>query len=96
MTERYSTLAPQLSFNFGSGNGWSYISGGIGRSIWSIVPDGLDPLPADQERLKTINYGGGARWFIKNHLAFSFDVRFYATSPSESFEFLPGSPRTTR
>jgi hypothetical protein len=95
VTEQYTALAPQLSFNFGSGNGWSYISGGIASSTWSIVPDGLDSFPTDQQRLKTINYGGGARWFIKPHLAFSFDVRFYAIAPSEPFGFLPGSPRTT-
>src|SRR5262245_34776064 len=40
VTGRFTSMAPQLSFNFGTGNGWSYISGGIGRSRWSIVPDG--------------------------------------------------------
>jgi hypothetical protein len=24
-----------------------------------------------------LNYGGGARWFAKEHLAFTFDIRFY-------------------
>jgi hypothetical protein len=67
VTERFTTLAPQLSFNFGTGDGWSYISGGIGRATWSLVPDGSEPGTADQERLTTINYGGGARWFIKPH-----------------------------
>ena len=38
-------------------------------------------MAADEEPLKTINYGGGARWFTKTHLAFSFDVRFYAINP---------------
>ena len=95
VTERFTSIAPQLSFNFGSGSGWSYISGGIAGSTWSVVPDGLDPLPSDQQRLKTINYGGGARWFIKPHLAFSFDVRFYAIDPSEPNGSQPGSPRTT-
>ena len=42
--------------------------------------------PADSEKLKTINYGGGARWFIKSHLAFSFDVRFYAINPGPAFD----------
>ena len=36
-------------------------------------------------RLKTINYGGGARWFAKAHVAFSFDVRFYAINPGPAF-----------
>jgi hypothetical protein len=94
-TERFANIAPQLSFNFGDGDGWSYISGGIGTSQWSVTRDGSDPLPPDTERLKTINYGGGARWFIKRHLAFSFDVRFYAIDPSTPVPSLPNGPRTT-
>ena len=82
VTERFTYLGPQLSFNFGTGAGWSYISGGIAASTWSVVPDGSIAQPPDEERLKTIDYGGGARWFAKPHLAFSFDVRFYAINPS--------------
>ena len=95
-TERFTTLAPQLSFNFGTGNGWSYISGGVGQSTWAVVPQGQEGFAADSEKLKTLNYGGGARWFMKRHLAFSFDVRFYAINPGTPF-FAPalGSPRTT-
>ena len=89
------SAAPQLSFNFGTGHGWSYLSGGIGRSTWSIVPDGRDPLNADRERLETINYGGGARWFVKPHLAFSVDARFYAIYPGTPDGGRPGGPRTT-
>jgi hypothetical protein len=95
VTERFTHIAPELSFNFGTGNGWSYLSGGIGSSTWSIVPDGSPPLTADNERLETINYGGGARWFVKPHLAFSVDVRFYAVYPGTPQEGKPGSPRTT-
>lgn len=94
-TERFMHAAPQLSFNFGDGDGWSYLSGGIGTSTWSIVPDGQPKAAPDVQRLKTINYGGGARWFIKRHLAFSFDVRFYAIDPSEPIPGLPNGPRTT-
>ena len=94
--EKFLSAAPQLSLNFGSGRGWSYLSGGIGVSQWSLIPDGrVDPFPGDTERLKTINYGGGARWFIKSHLAFSFDVRFYAINPGSPYLENPGSPRTT-
>jgi hypothetical protein len=94
-TETFTHVAPQLSFNFGDGDGWSYISGGIGRSKWSVVPDGVLPTNADVSALKTINYGGGARWFIKEHLAFSFDVRFYAIDPSVPLPGRPSGPRTT-
>lgn len=93
--EKFLTAAPQLSFNFGSGHGWSYLSGGIGLSQWSLIPSGREPFPGDTERLKTINYGGGARWFAKTHLAFSFDVRFYAINPGSPYLGNNGSPRTT-
>lgn len=92
--ERFISVAPQLSFNFGTGNGWSYISGGLGQSTWAIVPEGQEGFPPDSERLKTINYGGGARWFMKSHLAFSFDVRIYAINPGTPYGGFPGSPRT--
>jgi hypothetical protein len=95
-TERFTTIAPQLSFNFGSGTGWSYISGGLSQSTWAVVPQGQEGFAADSEKLKTINYGGGARWFMKRHLAFSFDVRFYAINPGTPFfAGALGSPRTT-
>jgi hypothetical protein len=93
--EKFLTAAPQLSFNFGNAHGWSYLSGGIGLSQWSLIPEGRDPYPGDSERLETINYGGGARWFAKTHLAFSFDVRFYAINPGSPYLGHSGSPRTT-
>jgi len=106
-TETFQTISPQLSFNFGTGYGWSYLSGGIGGSTWSIIPAGQTPFPADSVRMKTINYGGGARWFAKKHLAFSFDVRIYQIDPGAPYDVppgtlpdypagtgLPGSPRT--
>jgi hypothetical protein len=93
--EKFISAAPQLSFNFGTGHGWSYLSGGVGLSQWSVIPAGVEPLDADTARLKTVNYGGGARWFMKSHLAFSFDVRFYAINPSPAEFGYPASPRTT-
>ena len=66
----------------------------MSQSIWSIVPEGQDDYPADTDRVKTINYGGGARWFIKAHLAFSFDVRFYAINPGSAAYRFPQTPRT--
>ena len=94
-TETFTHVAPQVSFNFGDGDGWSYISGGIGPAKWSIVPDGQAPTAADTEALTTIDYGGGARWFIKKHLAFSLDVRFYAINPSAPLPDRPNGPRKT-
>ena len=95
VTSWFTSFTPQLSFNFGTGDGWSYISGGVGKAIWSTVPNALSPLPGDEERLNTVNYGGGARWFAKPHLAFTFDVRFHQIEPGTPLPGLPGSPRAT-
>lgn len=95
VTARFVSGGAQVSFNFGSGDGWSYLSGGIGRSVWQIIPDGAEPQASDEEKLKTINYGGGARWFIKRRLAFSVDVRFHAVNPGTPAFGFNGSPRTT-
>jgi hypothetical protein len=94
VTTRFSTLAPQISFNFGSRNGYSYISGGIGRANLTTERDD-EPLPDPESGSKTINYGGGARWFAKKHVAVSMDVRFYAVNPQEATASRPGYPRMT-
>jgi hypothetical protein len=85
---RVRMFTPQLSFNFGSARGWSYLSAGVGqitvRTVTSEFASGTSSTaPAIPGRtretaaLQTINFGGGARWFNTEHLAFSFDVRFY-------------------
>lgn len=95
VTETFFHAAPEISLNFGDGNGWSYLSGGVGPSIWSLVPSGAGKQAPDVERLQTINYGGGARWFNWPHFAFSIDIRFYAINPSTPLPGLPTGPRTT-
>jgi hypothetical protein len=104
----FTALVPQVSLNFGSDSGWSYLSAGVGRSS---VRNEILPAPGmvttgagstgtgttstdangatassetttadtimDSGGLTTINIGGGARWFAKQHLAFTFDVRFH-------------------
>jgi hypothetical protein len=95
VTETFKHVAPELSFNFGNGNGWSYLSAGLGPALWSVVPDGTAKSGPDVERLRTLNYGGGARWFVNPHLAFALDARFYAIDPSTAVGGRPGGPRTT-
>jgi hypothetical protein len=95
VTTRFISFTPQLSLNFGTGNGWSFLSGGIGSARLSIVPDGGVETPADLTSLRTVNYGGGARWFIKRRLAFTLDVRFHQLDPGTPEAGLPGSPRMT-
>lgn len=93
VTEHYTAVSPQISFNFGTGAGWSYLSAGVGTSVWSAEADGAAPLPADDERLISYNYGGGARWFVKRHVAFTFDVRFHDVYGGTPVLGFPGSPR---
>ncbi len=83
-----TTLAPQLSLNFGSSTGWSYISAGVGQvritSTASPYASGSSSSAStvaekvlELQRRQAINFGGGARWFLSSHVAFSFDVRFH-------------------
>jgi hypothetical protein len=83
-----TAIAPQISFNFGTTQGWSYLSGGYGSGTVRTAASGtlLGPLPAtatlvrDEGRAAAVNYGGGARWFIRDHLAVGFDLRFHRLS----------------
>ena len=70
-------IAPQLSLNFGSRNGWSYLSAGVG--LGSVNSQAQDSAPGERQSggLRTVNYGGGARWFITARLAFGVDLRAY-------------------
>lgn len=72
----FSVLSPQVSLNFGGQNGWSYLSGGLGLASFTTEREDAPVADADG-RTRALNYGGGARWFAKEHLAFCFDLRFY-------------------
>lgn len=92
---RLAALAPQVSLNFGTRKGWSYISVGMGPAIYSFklaeAPD-----PAAVPRVTALNFGAGARWFAKRHLAFSFDLRWYSLGEqAETLEtaFVPSTTR---
>lgn len=74
---RWSHFSPQVSLNFGSRDGWSYLTVGRGKSkVTSELED--DPQPDRETSAATLNYGGGARWFARKHLAFNLDLRFYS------------------
>lgn len=94
VNSRFAAISPQVSFNFGARDGWSYISGGIGWATFTAERQD-QPLPSPESRIKTINYGGGARWFAKKHLAVSMDLRFYAVNPQLPTSSRPGFPRMT-
>lgn len=90
----FTAISPQLSFNFGTRDGWSYLSGGIGRSRLSLYTEGSGA--PEQPTANTLNYGGGVRWFTSDRLAFTIDARFYAISPLEEGNGTPRSPRMTQ
>jgi hypothetical protein len=92
VTTQVSAFAPQISFNFGRDEGWSYISGGLG-SARLTSERGDVPVAETAARTRMLNYGGGARWFNSPRMAFTFDVRFYAISPRASTTTVPGYPR---
>ena len=78
-----TAVTPQLSLNFGRRDGWSYVSGGIGWGTLSIEQE-EEPYDASPPRVRTINYGGGARWFARKHLAFNLDFRFHRIAAQEA------------
>ena len=76
-----STIAPQVSFNFGSSNGWSYLSAGLGRAwVATNVARETGSAVTKTDGITSVNYGGGARWFLKRRLAAGFDVRVHRLS----------------
>jgi hypothetical protein len=91
---RFTTFSPELSLNFGHRNGWSYISGGMfGRSKLYLERE-TAPV-SDAPNRTTINYGGGARWFTSDHLAFSVDFRWYSLAEQAASAGIVAQPRTT-
>ena len=79
---RFSALVPQVSLNFGTSRGWSYIGGGL-AFVRRAIGD-VDAEIAEWPRLTGIHYGGGARWFMNPHVAFMFDLRFYRIPEQEA------------
>jgi opacity protein-like surface antigen len=85
---RLASIVPQVSVNFGHRLGWSYISGGLGRT--RVRSEVAEPLagtviaPAESSWVRTLNYGAGARWFINDHVAFTVDLRWFKVSAVEA------------
>jgi hypothetical protein len=90
---RFTAFVPQLSLNFGTGRGWSYIGGGY---AWTQRATGdVEAEVALGPRAMGLHYGGGARWFISPHVAFTFDLRFFRL-PEQAAEgtTVPFQPKT--
>jgi len=92
-----TSIAPQISINFGHKLGWSYLSAGAGKSKVTSRADavGTSPELVVPEAWNTaLNFGGGAKWFMKPHLGASFDARFIKLSNRSPTDGLPAAKRT--
>ncbi len=90
---RLVVFSPQLSLNFGSSRGWSYVSAGIGRAIYTTEQE-TDPVTDPQSKPRDLNYGGGARWFAQPHLAFTFDLRWHRVDAQDAIAGRPAYGQT--
>ena len=88
---------PQVSINFGRKLGWSYLSAGLGVSKVTSRADAVGSTPAIEVPdawNSALNFGGGARWFMKPHLGAGFDVRFVKLGSRSATATLPAAKRT--
>lgn len=95
---RMTILSPQVSLNFGRQLGWSYISAGLGRGKVSSIATAANTADVENgvdEWTRDLNFGGGARWFINEHLGVGFDLRWHKFSPKEDSTTLALAPRET-
>ena len=90
--QRLESLSAGLSLNFGHRHGWSYLSAAMGPMRFGTFV-GETPPAEPAPRKSTINLGGGARWFVNNHLGVTFDLRFYLTRPELPTPTYPGRQR---
>lgn len=83
---RVSLFAPQVSLNFGRRFGWSYLSAGYGAAKVESDAAALGTLPAASVNsgwAPAFSFGGGARWFIRDHFGAGFDLRWHRLSSRE-------------
>jgi len=90
-------VIPQLSINFGHKLGWSYLSAGVGRTKVDSRADAVGATPqitVPAAWNQALNFGGGARWFMKPRLGAGFDVRFIKLGSRGATAELPSARRT--
>src|SRR5574341_445265 len=90
-------VIPQVSINFGHKLGWSYLSAGIGRTKVDSSADAISTTPeavVPSAWNQALNFGGGARWFMKPRLGAGFDVRFVKLGSRGSEGNIPSARRT--
>ena len=91
------SLIPQLSINFGHKLGWSYLSAGLGRTKVESSADAVGTTPQiiiPAAWNQALNFGGGARWFMKRRFGAGFDVRFIKLGSRAAGGDIPSAKRT--
>jgi hypothetical protein len=85
VVETFVRVAPDVSFNFGRRNGWSYLSlgAGVARISGSAALAGRTIDPVSSGGLIAIHGGGGARWFTSDRMAVGFDLRLHQLQAGE-------------
>ena len=101
----FTVIAPQLSFNFGSSAGWSYLSAGLGGARVTSVTSAFrgegiasDLTPGGEANSgfrRSLSIGAGARWFSKARLGVSFDLRVYFVAAGSAEGTRPATPSST-
>lgn len=86
--------APHVAWAFGHRNGWSYVSGGAGLA--SVRSDAAGESTSPTSWGLAYHYGMGARWFVREHMAVTLDLRFWALTPRAAAIDRPSAAATTR
>lgn len=99
VSTRFTSIAPQLSLNFGRKLGWSYVSVGLGRarvrSEASAAATPTTPAIVESNWTRVLNFGGGARWFVSDHFGVGFDLRWHQLAAVTGDATRPSAPRET-
>jgi len=99
VSTRLITVIPQLSLNFGHRLGWSYVSGGLGAARVSSQAAVTSATDAGRATInawsRSLNAGGGARWFITDRLGVGFDLRWHQLSAVDATTERDAAPRET-
>ena len=95
-TTRFITAAPHVSINFGHALGWSHLSAGVGTA--KVTANYAGALAEATPWGTVIHYGFGGRWFMRERMALSLDLRFWALTPrpASASGVRPSAPATTR
>jgi hypothetical protein len=93
--EKFSSAGSALSFNFGTGHGWSYISGGIGQSTWSVIPVGRRGLAVGCRAAEDDQLRRRCAMVCESARRLQLRRAVLRINPGPAFLDFPGSPRTT-